>query len=576
MECPRPVRDTHPRLATYTRPLRDLAPDQLPLVGAKALGLSRIRSLGFQVPEGLVMETSAFDLMCRHADATDRIQWLQTHASTLQEDHVLTLGADIVRRLQDTAWPPSLMDELRRGYEALGGGRPSLACRSSSPLEDSAEHAFPGRFRTTLHLETLEELAQAVTACWCSPFTERALRYGRRLIPHRSVSSIAVILQHMAPSAVAGVAAYWSPEAIEVEAVPGTGEALMSGGVPPVQFRKQKGSGWQCLADGGRGATAVEIMTEGQLDRLAQIAATLEKAWGTPVDVEFAFAPQAAEPFILQCRPITRGGPSLDADPRAGHSTGEKVFFGQPCSPGRATGRGIDYDAFTGSRQALRGTIVLLPALTDQVQEIIYAAAGVVTERRESRWNHLAIACRELGIPYVSGVFRARKSFRDRIIHLDGEQGSVTLVPISPAEQNRNGAGIRARTSAVVPPFPPDEQSVNENFATALGPSRLPNGLFALLEALYRGTDERTIQTEMVRTIREQVGETPAGASIEAIDWPSPEFSSEEAAWLNACVDDLCFTPEAVRRIITRTAQKIERESGIPIRIDRQADRESR
>jgi phosphohistidine swiveling domain-containing protein len=185
------------------------------------------------------------------------------------------------------------------------------------------------------------------------------------------------------------------------------------------------------------------------LEGVHRAALVLACHLGTDVDVEFALPAAGGEPVILQCRPITGGiGPPLVGD--AGTVTGRMLLQGRAGAAGSATGVATDPFHSTGQVEEPR-RIAVVGVVTTADYEIVFRHAAVVTERDASPLSHVAILCRELGVPLVCGVNRARDLLIGRLVAVDGAAGEVRILDDETAARGP-GTGV--------PPPPRSEATV--------------------------------------------------------------------------------------------------------------------
>lgn len=199
----------------------------------------------------------------------------------------------VVTALAASHGTEALRAELGPRLDALGPG--PYAVRSSAVHEDSATRSFAGQLETELDVPRAEVLA-AIERCWASASALRVLRYGG------SAGAVAVIVQVMVPAECAGVAFSADPRTGErgvcvIEAVTGLGERLVSGEADPETWRVEVAE-----AKRTRGNDR-PVLDETLARRVADLARAMERSFGAPQDVEWAFA--NGELHLLQSRPIT-------------------------------------------------------------------------------------------------------------------------------------------------------------------------------------------------------------------------------------------------------------------------------
>jgi phosphoenolpyruvate synthase/pyruvate phosphate dikinase len=261
------------------------------LVGGKAANLSRLARMHQHVPDGFFLPAA----------------------------------------LMDTAHPLDLREEIDSAISDLMACHrlPTLvtAVRSSAVDEDGAAASFAGQHETYLNISGAEAIIEAITRCWESARSERALDYRRRQGLSADHLQLAVFVQQLVAADVAAVAFSANPvtgdrNEIVINASWGLGESIVGGTVTPDTFFVRKADlavTRRLVADKQRmtvsapyGTHEVDVprflrnefsLNDEQVIELANLVLTLETSMGYPVDVEAAYA--AGKLYLLQCRPIT-------------------------------------------------------------------------------------------------------------------------------------------------------------------------------------------------------------------------------------------------------------------------------
>ena len=242
--------------------LDQLGGADLPRVGAKAANLGKLCRAGLPVPPGFILTTDAYRL-----------------GLTAEVEQALTI-----------AW------------QSLGSDH-ACAVRSSATAEDLPQASFAGQQDSFLNVRGREPLLTAVRACWASLMSDRAVAYRRRnSIPGDSVA-MAVLVQRMVSARCAGVIftadpLTADPSRIVIEAVPGLGDALVSGRATPHRaiLRRADGRIFERSADS-------DILTDTLLRELYRLAKQVEQVLGPNQDIEWAADDHHV--WLLQSRPIT-------------------------------------------------------------------------------------------------------------------------------------------------------------------------------------------------------------------------------------------------------------------------------
>lgn len=261
------------------------------LVGGKAANLSRLARMHHRVPDGFSVPVTV-----------------------MEEAHPLDLRDEITVAISDLMACHSLPDFI-------------AAVRSSAVDEDGANASFAGQHETYLNIVGADAILQAVTRCWESARSERALEYRRQQALSVQRPQLAVLVQQLVAADVAAVAFSANPitgnrAEVVINASWGLGESLVGGTVTPDTFVVRQ-SDWAVIsrviadkqqmtvsAPGGTRVVAVPrflrqtaCLTDEQVVEIAKLARTLEVTLEHPVDVECAYA--AEQLYLLQCRPIT-------------------------------------------------------------------------------------------------------------------------------------------------------------------------------------------------------------------------------------------------------------------------------
>ena len=168
---------------------------------------------------------------------------------------------------------------------------------------------------------------------------------------------------------------------------------------------------------------------EADIVSLATQALTIEKHYGTPMDIEWGKDGATGKIYILQARPETvqsRTGRTilrytLKARSKlltSGRSIGQRIGAGQAR---------IIKDAKEMSR--VRAGDVLVADMTDPDWEPVMKRAAAIVTNRGGRTCHAAIIARELGIPAVVGCGTATAAIKDgqavTVSCAEGDTGNV-------------------------------------------------------------------------------------------------------------------------------------------------------
>ena len=295
--------------------------------GSKAVGLARLARAGLPVPPGFCITCSAYR---EHLEENALAGEVRSLAASISASHLEERSAALEalrQRITAATLRDELGEEIARMYRDLGAD--TVAVRSSATAEDLAGTSFAGQYDTFLDVQNVERCLEAVRECWASLWTERAFDYRERNgFDHLDVD-MAVIVQELIPAEAAGVIFTADPvtgraDRITIEAVPGLGEALVSGRAAPDRLVLSKRGIKVIASSRGDNTRSEYCIDENMAELLALMAMRAEAVFRHPLDIEWAAA--GGRIFLLQARPITaleRDGGGEDRQVWSNVNTGE-------------------------------------------------------------------------------------------------------------------------------------------------------------------------------------------------------------------------------------------------------------
>lgn len=323
-------------------------------VGGKAAGLGELARIpGVPVPAGFCVTTDAWRraMMAVHGlgDELDRLSGVDTG-----DRAAIAASAGRVREAIECApIPDDVTAAITRALPRTGGDTgdasddTGYAVRSSATAEDLPTASFAGQQDTYLNVVGTRAVLDRVRSCWASLFTERAVTYrARNGIDHRAVR-MAVVVQEMVTPDASGVLFTADPmtsnrTVASVEAVPGLGEALVSGlaaadrwtvrgGVVAERVIADKERALFAAPGGGTRERTVEprrrdapTLTDEQVVRLVALGRRIEAHLGGPQDIEWCLT--GDEFVIVQSRPVTTLFPVPPGGDGDGDGDGGRVY----------------------------------------------------------------------------------------------------------------------------------------------------------------------------------------------------------------------------------------------------------
>jgi phosphohistidine swiveling domain-containing protein len=313
--------------SSYTLPLNTAT--DLGTVGGKALSLTHMTKGGFAVPAGFCITTDAYQL----------------YVAELQQEIVALARPEIVdgvvsfagasRKIQalfSAPIPDSVREAILAAFTDLDDSQ-GVAVRSSATAEDLPEFSFAGQQDTFLNVRGEDDLLAAVSDCWASLWTERAIGYRHDAGIAQDVVAMAVVVQQMVSSDVSGILFTANPtsgarDEMIINSSFGLGEAVVGGEITPDTYLVAKasldpseailGRKEHMIVAGERRTVTQEVpaqrrqsssLSDAQVRELAELAMRVEQLSGdVPQDIEWAF--EGDRLWLLQSRPITNLPPA--------------------------------------------------------------------------------------------------------------------------------------------------------------------------------------------------------------------------------------------------------------------------
>ncbi len=307
--------------------LDSLTATDVAVAGGKGANLGELTRAGFDVPDGFVVTTAAYDHFIASNGLGDTIAEVVSGVIGSGAAEPAATGA--TEAFAQAPVPAAVADAIRDAYARLGDDQP-VAVRSSATAEDLAEASFAGQQDTYLNVVGADALVAAVRDCWASLWTDRAIWYRAGHAVDSRGLSLAVVVQRLVPADAAGVMFTANPangrtEETVITAAWGLGEAVVSGSVDTDTIVVDTGRVTVLSHDVADKAIRVDaghtadertrtspnpdhlrraaVLDDAQALELAGLGAAIAAHFGAPQDIEWVYAQGAFS--IVQSRPIT-------------------------------------------------------------------------------------------------------------------------------------------------------------------------------------------------------------------------------------------------------------------------------
>ena len=412
-------------------------------VGAKMANLGEVKNaVGLPVPEGFVITSAAYERFMKYADLQDeinrRIQFLEpADIARLHET-----SSDIQNLIVTARCPPELEDAIIKAYTDLmekAGHDLHVSMRSSALGEDTRDASFAGQYRSVLNVSR-ENLILSYKEILASKYSVPAVSYRLNKGFRDEDIIMCVGCMAMVDAGAGGVMYSADPgnirhECIIINAACGLGKSVVNGSMaldlfvlskedPKIILKKEISLKRQQLVSGSsEGILLVDVageqannpaITVEQAALLGEFALCLEKHFGAPQDIEWAFEPDGSV-SILQSRPLMVLGKELTGMKNIPESKVDLPVIltgGVTASPGVASGPAFVVETTVDMLQFPSGAVLVTKNPLPQWAALLNNAIGVVTDRGGVT-GHMAAVAREFNVPALFGTSTATEHIRN-------------------------------------------------------------------------------------------------------------------------------------------------------------------
>lgn len=277
---------------------------RLIISGGKGSNLYKLNHSGFNVPNGFIVNTKAFDEFINQNNLSLVIKNELSNVRVDNSDSISIASKNIKQEIKRAVIPVAIISQMKKILSTFESKKFSV--RSSGVFEDNHNNSWAGQFDSFLEVD-VNDIEENIKKCWASFFNSRAISYNIRAYKSLKKLKFAVVVQQMVESEISGVAFSIEPKEndfskILIEATPGLGENLVSGkelAFTAILDKKKK----ILLNKSFDSNYHADLLSIKQINLLTEQILKLEKRFANPVDIEWAIAKDKL--YFLQIRPIT-------------------------------------------------------------------------------------------------------------------------------------------------------------------------------------------------------------------------------------------------------------------------------
>ncbi|XRQ02351.1 PEP/pyruvate-binding domain-containing protein [Actinomadura welshii] len=303
-------------------------------IGHKFARLETLRDAGFPVPDFFCLPAAEFDGALAGLRGA-----LPPPSSAPPGEWCSSAASALAKAVPDGELAAGLLDAFdeRIGADGLAAVRACVVPGEDGGGEDSAADPFAGMSDSFLYVPR-EGLLEAVARCWASAFKAEAVRYRMLKGIDPAGARVAVGVQRMVPGVRSFVAFTRDPRDGSrhhvIAAAHGIGEGVVqeradvdhffvdpkTGTVRAETVAKRRMVGPPADGEADPRVTEVPealrdapVLTDGEAQEVAALAARVEALFGCPQDIEGTFTPDGAV-HLVQARPLAAA--AADTGPR--------------------------------------------------------------------------------------------------------------------------------------------------------------------------------------------------------------------------------------------------------------------
>ncbi len=410
--------------------------------GGKGDNLLKLSEV-FNVPQGFIISADAYTDWIKECGLSAFLK------STLKGRDCERAYDAIREKFLSNRFSSGITSKLKEEFSRI---KTPIAVRSSSVNEDGNKNSYAGQHESILGVTDFREFIDAIREVYASLFTPRAIEY-RKTQGLSSDDSIAIVVQAMINPSVSGVAYSPSPNNLDeilIESTWGLCTSIVDGRTCDI-YRVLDTITGNTIKDISSKKREMDVfnkrkkkvittkvpfwnikkssLNKEQVLEVAKTIKSIERAYGCPMDMEFAYEGGIDTLYVLQARPLTTVSanerkivlPNIPANrilARSKNIRNQGIFEGPV-----VVVRGVDHvnksfdvdgDLVEMNKQFSDGYVLLAPEVPPQLEQYVTNARAIYATECGTTGHAAAIAS-EKGVIYLGRGISSVPNLLERV-----------------------------------------------------------------------------------------------------------------------------------------------------------------